>query len=275
MVLLRKPQFWFRDPTPLSTYVTPLLLIITPFIISPPWVPISSLDTHRVSLPFPVPPPWVRLGIMPRMLKQLKRKSKSINGHIQQENVPQDAKDGWKNIFSTWAKDNTWAMAITLVPWALHHPFLSFRNPWLSQPPVRNELPYQKGGIQIYLTHHALILWATTGHLMYHDCSRLYIIYLGVGLLSSSYPCTIICGLGLPLSLLIPFTPLSHATIIWRMYLGHIIPSKGRNHLIRYLVNPFWSLETLAHAKTYYGSACHYELSTCCRWFVSSFTWLL
>ena len=46
------------------------------------------------------------------------------------------------------------------------------------------------------------------------------------------------------------------------MYLGHTIPFKGRNHLIGYLANPLWSLETLAHAKAHYERACHYEVTT-------------
>jgi len=36
-----------------------------------------------------------------------KKKGKSIFGHIQPENVPQNAKDGGTNTFSTWAKANT------------------------------------------------------------------------------------------------------------------------------------------------------------------------
>ena len=110
---------------------------------------------------------------------------------------------------------------------------------------------------------------------MYHDCSLLYIIYPVVGFFFSSYPCTPICSPGLPLSFPIPFTSLSHATTIWRMYLGHTIPFKGRNCLIGYLVNPLWSLETLAHAKARYGREYDYEVPACCPWFVSSLTWFL
>ena len=31
---------------------------------------------------------------------------------------------------------------------------------------------------------------------------------------------------------------------------------------MRYLANPLWSLETLAHAKVHYGRVCHYEVTT-------------
>ena len=57
-------------------------------------------------------------------------------------------------------------------------------------------------------------------------------------------------------------TYLSLATPIRGMYLEHTIPFKGWNHLIRYLANPLWSLETLAHAKAQYERACHYEVPT-------------
>ena len=58
------------------------------------------------------------------------------------------------------------------------------------------------------------------------------------------------------------FTSLSQATTIWGMYFGHTIPSKGRNHLIRYLATLLWSLEKLAYVKAHYGMACHYEVPT-------------
>lgn len=67
---------------------------------------------------------------------------------------------------------------------------------------------------------------------------------------------------GCPSHSLFHLTYLSLATPIRRMYLGHTIPSKGYNYLIRYLPNPLWSLETLAHAKAHYGRACHYEVPT-------------
>ena len=67
---------------------------------------------------------------------------------------------------------------------------------------------------------------------------------------------------GFPSHSLFHSTSLSHATTIWGMYLGYTIPSKGRNHLIRYLANPLWSLETLIHAKDLYGKAWHYEVHT-------------
>ena len=92
------------------------------------------------------------------------------------------------------------------------------------------------------------------------------------GLPFISYSCTPTCGPGLPLSFPIPFISLSHATTIWRMYLGHTAPFKSRNHLIGYLVNPPWNLETLAHAKAHYGRACHYEVPTFRPRFVSSLT---
>ena len=57
-------------------------------------------------------------------------------------------------------------------------------------------------------------------------------------------------------------TYLSLATPIRGMYLGHTIPFKGWNHLIRYLANPLWSLETLAHVNAHYERACHYEVPT-------------
>ena len=46
------------------------------------------------------------------------------------------------------------------------------------------------------------------------------------------------------------------------MYLRHTITFKGRNHLIGYLANLLWSLETIAHAKAHYERACHYEMTT-------------
>jgi len=78
---------------------------------------------------------------------------------------------------------------------------------------------------------------------------------------------------GCPFSFPTPFISLSHATTLWRTYLGHIIPFKSWNHLIGYFVNSIWSLETLAHDKAHYGRACYYEMPTRCPWFVSSLTW--
>lgn len=90
-----------------------------------------------------------------------------------------------------------------------------------------------------------------------------------------SDPCTLTCDSGLPLHPLLCSITLSHVTTIWRMYQGHTIPFKSRSHPIRYLVNPPWSLETLAHATTHYGRACHYEVPTCCPLFVNYLTWFL
>lgn len=77
---------------------------------------------------------------------------------------------------------------------------------------------------------------------------------------------------GCPFSFPTPSISFPNATTFKRMYLGHIIPFRSRNHLMGYLVNPIWSLETLAHAKADYGRAFHYEFPTCFPWFVSYFT---
>jgi len=94
MVYHGKPQFWLRGPTPLSSYITLFPLMITPFIISTTWVHIPPQCPHRVNLPLPLAH---TLGHgLERCLEVdvAKKKDKSIFGHIQQENVLQNAKDG-------------------------------------------------------------------------------------------------------------------------------------------------------------------------------------
>ena len=65
VLLLGKPRLWVHGPAPLFVCITPLPLIILPFIISPTWVHIASLGLHRVNFPISLPLPWVRPGKMP------------------------------------------------------------------------------------------------------------------------------------------------------------------------------------------------------------------
>ena len=96
---------------------------------------------------------------------------------------------------------------------------------------------------------------------MYHDCSLLHVIYPVVGFPLSGCLYAPIYGQDWPSHSLVCFTYLSLATPIQRMYLGPTIPFKVQNHLIRYMVNPLWNMDTLAHTKAHYGRALHCEVS--------------
>ena len=94
MVFHGKPEFWSRGPTPSSTYIAPFPLIITPFIISPTRVDILPLGPHRVSFPLPLARTLGQAWNDAPEVDATEKKNKSIIGHIQQENVPQNAKYG-------------------------------------------------------------------------------------------------------------------------------------------------------------------------------------
>ena len=107
MVLHGKPQFWQCGPAPRSTYITPLLLIIIPFISPPTWVRIPPLDLHRVvhPLPFAHTLGWAwndAPGLM-----QLKRKVKAYLATFNMKMYHKMHKRVETNTFSTWAKANT------------------------------------------------------------------------------------------------------------------------------------------------------------------------
>ena len=89
-----KPRFWLRGPAPLSAYITPFPLIITPFIIPPTWVHIPLLGPHRVSSLLPLAHTLGQAWNDAPEVNIAKNKDKSIFGHIQWENVPQNEKYG-------------------------------------------------------------------------------------------------------------------------------------------------------------------------------------
>jgi len=104
MVFHEKPQFWLRCPAPLSSYTTPFLAIITPFIISPTWVHIPPLGPHRVSSPLPLPSPWVKPGMIPQKLMQLKRKIKAYLATFNRKMNHKMQKMVETNTLNTWEK---------------------------------------------------------------------------------------------------------------------------------------------------------------------------
>ena len=94
MVFHGKPPFWLSGPAPLSAYITLFQFITTLSIISHACVHIPTLGPHRVSLPLPLAHTLGHGLEWSLEVDAAEKKDKSIYGHIQQENVPQNAKDG-------------------------------------------------------------------------------------------------------------------------------------------------------------------------------------
>ena len=94
MVFHGKLWFWLRGLAILFAYITPFPLIVRPFIISPTWVHIPPLGPHRVNTPLALAHTLGQAWNDARKVDAAKKKDKSIFGHIQQEDVPHNAKDG-------------------------------------------------------------------------------------------------------------------------------------------------------------------------------------
>ena len=191
-------------------------------------------------------------------------------------------------VISTWAKANTWALPHTHGnhPSSIGPRWASFvfQEPMIVQPQESNEPPYLKGVITAIFDTSWSFPWAPSSELKkIHkrkkaykegwknqgwDTSRttiapsytLYTLVWASRYLAAPMPQYVAQDF-LSHSLL-RFTYLSLSTPIGGMYLGYTIPFKGWNQLLRYLANPLWRMDTLAHAKAPYGRACHYKFTT-------------